>query len=80
VDLRVNGPLLAPGMGAQGATAADLPRIFGDAVRNVVPSFSRGVLRHGPSVGALRESVAREAADRILRHHFAAFRHGDYPE
>jgi orotidine-5'-phosphate decarboxylase len=63
VDLAINGPLLAPGMGAQGATAADLPRIFGAAVRNVVPSFSRGVLRHGPSVSALRESAAREAAD-----------------
>ena len=63
VDLGINGPLLAPGMGAQGATAADLPRIFGAAVRNVLPSFSRGVLRHGPSVAALRESAAREAAD-----------------
>jgi orotidine-5'-phosphate decarboxylase len=63
VDLAVNGPLLAPGMGAQGATAADLARIFGDAVRNVVPSFSRSVLRHGPSVAGLRDSAAREAAE-----------------
>jgi orotidine-5'-phosphate decarboxylase len=63
VELAVNGPLLAPGMGAQGATAADLPRIFGSAVRNVLPSFSRGVLRHGPSVAGLRESAAREAAE-----------------
>jgi orotidine-5'-phosphate decarboxylase len=63
VELAVNGPLLAPGMGAQGATAADLPRIFGAAVRNVLPSFSRGVLRHGPSVAGLRESAAREAAE-----------------
>ncbi|WP_127358055.1 orotidine-5'-phosphate decarboxylase [Actinacidiphila soli] len=63
VELAVNGPLLAPGMGAQGATAADLPRIFGSAVRDVLPSFSRGVLRHGPSVAGLRESAAREAAE-----------------
>ncbi|MDX6346709.1 MAG: orotidine-5-phosphate decarboxylase [Streptomyces sp.] len=63
VELAVNGPLLAPGMGAQGATAADLPRIFGAAVRNVLPSFSREVLRHGPSVAGLRESAAREAAE-----------------
>ncbi|MFE2431434.1 orotidine-5'-phosphate decarboxylase [Streptomyces sp. NPDC059373] len=63
VELAVNGPLLAPGMGAQGATAADLPRIFGAAVRDVLPSFSRSVLRHGPSVAALRESAAREAAE-----------------
>ncbi|MDX3077185.1 orotidine-5'-phosphate decarboxylase [Streptomyces sp. NPDC088354] len=61
VELAVNGPLLAPGIGAQGATAKDLPRVFGDAVRNVVPSVSRGVLRHGPSVSALREAARQEA-------------------
>ncbi|MER7971296.1 orotidine-5'-phosphate decarboxylase, partial [Streptomyces sp. NPDC096080] len=44
-DLAINGPLLAPGVGAQGATAADLPAVFGSAVRDVVPSVSRGVLR-----------------------------------
>jgi orotidine-5'-phosphate decarboxylase len=62
VDLAVNGPLLAPGIGARGATAADLPRVFGAAVRNVVPSVSRGVLKLGPSVPALREAAEREAA------------------
>lgn len=46
-DLDINGPLLAPGIGAQGATPADLPGVFGAAVRNVVPNVSRGVLRHG---------------------------------
>ncbi|WP_436789310.1 orotidine-5'-phosphate decarboxylase [Yinghuangia sp. YIM S10712] len=61
VDLDVNGPLLAPGIGAQGATPADLPEVFGAAVRNVVPSVSREVLRHGPSVGALRDAAARYA-------------------
>ncbi|MTE18168.1 orotidine-5'-phosphate decarboxylase [Streptomyces sp. TRM43335] len=64
VDLSVNGPLLAPGLGAQGAGAEDLPRVFGDAVRDVVPSISRGVLGHGPSPAGLRESAAREV-DRI---------------
>ncbi|WP_329499833.1 orotidine-5'-phosphate decarboxylase [Kitasatospora herbaricolor] len=59
VDLAVNGPLLAPGIGAQGATMADLPRVFGDSVRNVVPSVSRDVLKHGPSVPALREAALR---------------------
>ncbi|MEU6346702.1 orotidine-5'-phosphate decarboxylase [Streptomyces sp. NPDC046977] len=63
VALAVNGPLLAPGIGAQGATAQDLPRVFGDAVRNVVPSVSRGVLRHGPSVSALREAALQQAAE-----------------
>ncbi|MFD6287364.1 orotidine-5'-phosphate decarboxylase [Streptomyces sp. NPDC060205] len=55
-DLAINGPLLAPGIGAQGATPADLPRVFGAAVRQVVPNVSRGVLRHGPDIGALRAS------------------------
>jgi orotidine-5'-phosphate decarboxylase len=63
VDLAVNGPLLAPGIGAQGATAADLARVFGSAVRNVVPSVSRGVLSRGPAVTALREAAEREAGE-----------------
>ncbi|MEU5045454.1 orotidine-5'-phosphate decarboxylase [Streptomyces griseorubiginosus] len=60
-DLDINGPLLAPGVGAQGATPADLPRVFGKAIRNVVPNVSRGVLRHGPDAGALRSSAERFA-------------------
>ncbi|OEV13111.1 Orotidine 5'-phosphate decarboxylase [Streptomyces nanshensis] len=61
VNLDIGGPLLAPGIGAQGATAADLPHVFGTALRNVLPSISRGVLRYGPSAGALREAAAAEA-------------------
>jgi orotidine-5'-phosphate decarboxylase len=60
-DLDINGPLLAPGIGAQGATPADLPAVFGAAVRNVVPSVSRGVLRHGPDASALRVAAERYA-------------------
>ncbi|MFJ5060667.1 orotidine-5'-phosphate decarboxylase [Streptomyces nigra] len=60
-DLAINGPLLAPGIGAQGATPADLPRVFGAAVRKVVPNVSRGVLRHGPDVVALRDAASRFA-------------------
>lgn len=62
-DLDINGPLLAPGIGAQGATAADLPGVFGAAVRNVVPNVSRGVLRHGPDAGALRSAADRFAEE-----------------
>ncbi|TXJ71840.1 orotidine-5'-phosphate decarboxylase [Streptomyces lavendulae] len=62
-DLDINGPLLAPGIGAQGATPADLPGVFGSAVRNVVPNVSRGVLRHGPDVGALRAAAGRFAEE-----------------
>ncbi|MCQ6556488.1 orotidine-5'-phosphate decarboxylase [Streptomyces sp. C10-9-1] len=61
VDLDINGPLLAPGIGAQGATPADLPGVFGPAVRNVLPSVSRGVLRHGPDVAGLRSAALRLA-------------------
>ncbi|MFK8907430.1 orotidine-5'-phosphate decarboxylase [Streptomyces sp. YS-3] len=60
-DLDINGPLLAPGIGAQGATAADLPAVFGAAVRNVVPNVSRGVLRHGPDLVGLQDAAARFA-------------------
>ena len=58
-DLDINGALLAPGVGAQGATAADIPVVFGAVAGNVLPSVSRDVLKHGPSVAALREAAAR---------------------
>ncbi|SHN34002.1 orotidine-5'-phosphate decarboxylase [Actinacidiphila paucisporea] len=61
VDLAVNGPLLAPGVGAQGATPADLPGVFGAALGDVLPSVSRGVLRHGPDAAALRAAALRYA-------------------
>ncbi|RFC76272.1 orotidine-5'-phosphate decarboxylase [Streptomyces sp. AcE210] len=60
-NLDINGPLLAPGIGAQGATPADLPGVFGTAARNVVPNVSRAVLKAGPSVAALREASVRFA-------------------
>ncbi|WP_327065675.1 orotidine-5'-phosphate decarboxylase [Kitasatospora sp. NBC_01302] len=63
VELAINGPLLAPGIGAQGATMADLPRVFGASVADVVPSVSRDVLKHGPSVTALREAAQRFVDD-----------------
>jgi orotidine-5'-phosphate decarboxylase len=60
---RLNGPILAPGVGAQGGTAEDVRRIFGDSLPAVLPSVSRSVLRHGPDVAALREAVARQAEE-----------------
>jgi orotidine-5'-phosphate decarboxylase len=60
-NLAINGPLLAPGIGAQGATAEDLLRIFGDAIGNVVPATSREVLREGPDVRHIRAAAARAA-------------------
>jgi orotidine-5'-phosphate decarboxylase len=61
----VNGPLLAPGVGAQGAGPAELAAVFGPARRQVLASSSRGVLRAGPDAAALRAAAgetAREAA------------------
>ncbi|QZN87519.1 orotidine-5'-phosphate decarboxylase [Cellulomonas sp. C5510] len=67
VDLAaVRGPLLAPGVGAQGAGAADLAAVFGDARPAVLASSSRGVLAAGPDAGALRDA-ARRAADEAGR-------------
>ena len=60
-DLDINGPLLVPGIGAQGGTADDVRRIFGTAVRNVLPSSSREILGAGPDQDALRDAVARAA-------------------
>jgi orotidine-5'-phosphate decarboxylase len=57
----LRGPILAPGLGAQGATVADLPGVFGAALPAVLPAASREVLRHGPDVGALRAAVVRLA-------------------
>jgi orotidine-5'-phosphate decarboxylase len=63
VDLtRVNGPFLAPGLGAQGASVADLKVVFGDNLSAVLPSSSREVLHAGPSVSALRRAAADLAA------------------
>lgn len=58
-DLAVGGPLLAPGIGAQGATADDLRSVFGAALPAVLPSSSREVLRGGPDVAGLRAAAAR---------------------
>ncbi len=58
----VNGPMLAPGLGAQGATPADLRVVFGKNLRNVLPSYSREVLSAGPNVAELRVA-ARRAVD-----------------
>ena len=58
-DLDFNGPVLAPGFGAQGGTVDDLKRIFGPAARNVLPSSSREVLAAGPDPAALRDAALR---------------------
>ncbi|MBK1788153.1 orotidine-5'-phosphate decarboxylase [Prauserella cavernicola] len=55
----LNGPILAPGFGAQGAEATDLAPLFGDSLPNVLAASSRGLLRQGPDPAALRAAVLR---------------------
>lgn len=58
VDLsRLGGPILAPGLGAQGADADAIRRLFGDHPGVVLPSTSRGLLEHGPDISALRDAA-----------------------
>jgi orotidine-5'-phosphate decarboxylase len=59
-DLTVlNGPVLVPGLGAQGGRPEDLRLVFGDDLAAVLPSYSREILAAGPLVSGLRDSVAR---------------------
>ncbi|MFC6023262.1 orotidine-5'-phosphate decarboxylase [Plantactinospora solaniradicis] len=59
----VGGPLLAPGLGAQGGRAADLRTVFGNELGAVLPSYSREVLGAGPDPAALRAATDRVLAD-----------------
>ncbi len=59
---RLNGSILAPGLGAQGAGAADLTEVFGTAARLVLPAMSREVMSAGPSVAALRAAATQALA------------------
>jgi orotidine-5'-phosphate decarboxylase len=54
---------LAPGVGAQGATAADVARVFAACRDRVMPSASRSLLSAGPDVGRLRDNAAAQAAE-----------------
>jgi len=59
-----NAPLLAPGVGAQGATTADLRMVFGAATGNVLASSSREILGAGPQGPALK-AAARHTARQL---------------
>ncbi len=51
----LDGPVLAPGVGAQGGRPADLGRLGS----RVLPAVSREILRAGPDVAALRAAAER---------------------
>lgn len=54
-------PILAPGLGAQGAGAEEVRAVFADALPQVLASSSRGILRAGPHVAAVRAAGMRES-------------------
>lgn len=58
----MGGPVLAPGLGAQGGRPADLPAIFGDALPAVLGAAAREVLADGPDVHRLRAAADRLAS------------------
>jgi orotidine-5'-phosphate decarboxylase len=63
VDLSaLSGPVLAPGLGAQGGSPADLRRLFGSGTV-VVPTVSRDVLGAGPDPARLRAAADRWAGE-----------------
>ncbi|WP_298252318.1 orotidine-5'-phosphate decarboxylase [uncultured Arthrobacter sp.] len=59
----LNGPVLAPGIGAQGAGREALAAAFGDALPLVLPTASRSVLAAGPDAGRLRAAAERTRDD-----------------
>ena len=64
-DLDINGPLLVPGFGAQGGTAADVRRLFAGVLDRVIVSTSRAVLAAGPDADALRGSATTLNAELV---------------
>lgn len=58
IDLEgLNGPILAPGVGAQGAGPAEIAQVFGNSRRTVLVNQSRGVLSAGPFAEKLRGAI-----------------------
>jgi orotidine-5'-phosphate decarboxylase len=57
------GLFLAPGVGAQGATPADVARVFAACPDRVMPSASRSLLLAGPDLSRMRDSAAALAAE-----------------
>lgn len=62
-DRLPNALLLLPGIGAQGATIADMRSQFGAHQSRVIPTISRGIARTGPAAADLRRAVERHIAE-----------------
>lgn len=61
-----NGPILAPGYGAQGASALDLYKVFISIKHQVLVNSSRGVLSAGPKVISLRKAAERSQDELLI--------------
>ncbi|MDO4686762.1 MAG: orotidine-5'-phosphate decarboxylase [Corynebacterium sp.] len=57
----INGPVLMPGVGTQGASAQDVSELAQDIEHLVFPNMSRGILTAGPNVADLRKQVSSQA-------------------
>ncbi|MDO4898679.1 MAG: orotidine-5'-phosphate decarboxylase [Rothia sp. (in: high G+C Gram-positive bacteria)] len=67
IDLSTfNGPILSPGYGAQGATAADLYRVFAGVETQVLVNSSRGVLSAGPQLTGLKAAAEAARDDLVI--------------
>ena len=59
-----SGSVLSPGIGAQGATPADIQNIFGKSAFRVLASTSRGISSAGPKVSSL-QAAARQITEQM---------------
>lgn len=64
----LNGPVLVPGLGAQGASPADIVSRFTGTPGPVLPVAARQVLRAGPDPDALRDA-ARTLGEELAEAH-----------
>ena len=55
----LGGPVLVPGIGAQGGRPGALGALFGAAPGQLLPAVSRDVLRAGPDLGELRTAAEK---------------------
>ncbi|HVL83865.1 MAG TPA: orotidine-5'-phosphate decarboxylase [Pseudonocardia sp.] len=67
----LNGPVLAPGLGVQGAGPADVAARFVGVAGPVLPAAARSVLRAGPDPAALRAAAQRLRDDLVAAHEAA---------
>ncbi|QSB06617.1 orotidine-5'-phosphate decarboxylase [Natronoglycomyces albus] len=54
---KLRGPVLVPGMGAQGGQPEDLKRVLGPALKWSIPTYSRQIAQAGPSLAGIQSAV-----------------------